>query len=144
MDMNTIALIKGLAGNGGGGSSLPTNPAQDGTYALQNTVSSGTSTLSWASGGSSGGGVMYVTVSRDMALDKNLEEIQTALDGGKVVMVKRESPSDGVFYCPLINTASYPEDPYYGVTFFGFQGGQGITFTFSNTTSPTDPLVYQE
>lgn len=98
-------------------------------------------------GGSSGGGVLYVTVSQgEMALTKNLEEIQTALDSGKVVMFKRESPSDGVFYCPLINTASFPdpEDAYYGVTFYDFGVGAGQKITFRNTTSPTDPLVYEE
>lgn len=95
-------------------------------------------------GGSSGGGVLYATVSRDMVLDKNLEEIKAALDGGKVVMLKRESPNDGVFYCPLFKTAYFPEDPYYGVTFYDFGTGGGQEATFSNDTSPTDPLVYQE
>lgn len=89
-------------------------------------------------GGSSGGGVLYVTAS-NTTLDKNLEEIQTALDGGKVVMFKRESQSDGVFYDPLILTASLPEDPYYGVTFYDFRLKQELSFY--NTTGPTDPLV---
>ena len=94
-------------------------------------------------GGSSCGGVLYITAS-NMTLDKNFEEIQTALDGGKVVMIKRESPSDGVFYGPLINTVSFPEDPYYCVTFYDFGVGTGQKATFSNTTGPTDPLVYEE
>jgi hypothetical protein len=94
-------------------------------------------------GGSSGGGVLYVTSSKDtMTLSKNLEEIQAALDGGKVVMLKRESPSDGVFYAPLFKTVSLPEDPYYGVAFYDFYYTQNVVF--SNTTSPTDPLVYEE
>lgn len=94
-------------------------------------------------GGSSGGGVMYVTNNQDtMTLDKNLEEIQTALDGGKVVMLKIESQSNGVIYFPLSRAASYPEDPYYGVSFFNFAVKQEMTF--SNATSPTDPLVYEE
>lgn len=90
MDMNTIALIKGLAGNGGGGSSLPTNPAQDGTYALQNTVSSGTSTLSWASGSS--GGVLVVTITNG-TLDKTWQEIYDAMQNGVVVLQYDNPPT---------------------------------------------------
>ena len=87
--MNTIALIKGLAGKGGGGSSLPTTPAQDGTYNLQNTVSSGTGTLSWASGGSSGGGVLVVgtTVSENRVIcDKTCKEMWDAMKTGGVLV----------------------------------------------------------
>ena len=94
MDMNTIALIKGLAGNGGGGSSLPTNPAQDGTYALQNTVSSGTSTLSWASG-SSGGGVLVVHQDENGTLDKTWQEIH---DGMPAVIIADDG-DDRYAYC---------------------------------------------
>lgn len=66
-----------------GGSDLPTDPAQDGTYNLQNTVSSGTSTLSWASGGSSGG-VLVVNVTYDeetltYTADKTAGEIINAM-----------------------------------------------------------------
>lgn len=95
-------------------------------------------------GGSSGGGVLYVTLSQDMALDKNLEEIQTALDGGKVVMLKTESPDDGVFYSPLtgIYSSPDPEYAYYNVRFYSFSMAQeGV---FSNRTSPTDPLVLED
>lgn len=106
-----IALAKTFGGGGGGG------------------------------GGSSGGGVLYVTASQDMVLDKNFEEIQTALDGGKVVIHKIETQSDGVLYAPLIAAASYPEDPYYSVTFYHFGLRQEISF---GNTSPTDPLVYEE
>lgn len=61
-----------------GGSDLPDDPAQDGTYNLQNTVSSGTGTLSWASG-SSGGGVLVVHVDDETgALDKTWQEIYDA------------------------------------------------------------------
>lgn len=96
-------------------------------------------------GGSSGGGVLYVTTDGiPVVLSKNLDEIQTALDGGKVVMLKHESSSDGVFYCPLIETAYFPEDPYYAVSFYDFGIGGGQKLTFGNTTSPADPLVYQE
>ena len=61
-----------------GGSDLPDDPAQDGTYNLQNTVSSGTGTLSWASG-SSGGGVLVVNVipegEESATMDKTWQEI---------------------------------------------------------------------
>ena len=63
-----------------GGSDLPDDPAQDGTYNLQNTVSSGTGTLSWASGGS-GGGVLVATIVYDngtIKTDKTWQEIHDA------------------------------------------------------------------
>ena len=41
------------------------NPSSNGTYLLQNTVSGGTSTLSWTSGSASGGTVTSVGVSND-------------------------------------------------------------------------------
>lgn len=94
-------------------------------------------------GGGSGGGVLYVTASQDNStLDKNFEEIQGALDAGKTVVLKQESSDEGVFYRPLTRTFYYPEDPYYGVNFYNFVAKQEITF--SNTTGPTDPLVYEE
>ena len=61
LTINSESGALGWEEGSGGGSSLPTDPAQDGTYNLQNTVSSGTSTLSWASGGSSGG-VLVVNI----------------------------------------------------------------------------------
>lgn len=78
-------------GGGGGGSGLPDTPSTDGTYALQNTVESGTGTLSWASGG--GGGVLLVTLTYNendgtSVCDKTAIEIWNgALNG--VVMFKR-------------------------------------------------------
>lgn len=108
MDMNTIALIKGLAGNGGGGSSLPTNPAQDGTYALQNTVSSGTSTLSWASGGSSGGGALVVNVTGAYGVcDKTAGEMFAAFSKGPIII---NYDGEGVYeivYSCIIEGTSY-------------------------------------
>ena len=103
MDMNTIALIKGLSGNGGGGgSSLPTDPAQDGTYTLQNTVSSGTGTLSWVSGGSSGG-VLVVNITYDegtgkYTCDKTAAEIWAANPDNRVVFVEQYE-GGSQFYC---------------------------------------------
>jgi hypothetical protein len=50
-DGTTITSNNGVwsAVGGGGGSSLPTDPAADGTYFLSNTISSGVSTKAWVS-----------------------------------------------------------------------------------------------
>ena len=99
--------------------------------------------LGGGGGGSSGGGVLYVT--QDMTtteLSKNLGEIQDALDAGKTVVLKRESSGDGVSYYPLTRTLYYTEGPYYGACFYYWTSKAEITF--SNTTSPTDPLVYEK
>ena len=80
-----------------GGSDLPDDPAQDGTYNLQNTVSSGTGTLSWASG-SSGGGVLVVkfTSGRDgWTCDKTYAEIVSAITSGTPVMCLTENSETG-------------------------------------------------
>lgn len=85
-----------------GGSDLPDDPAQDGTYNLQNTVSSGTSTLSWVSG-SSGGGVLVVHCSEEGTLDKTWQQIHDALLTGGAVCV---FPDQGV---QAITAAGYPD-----------------------------------
>lgn len=113
MDMNTIALIKGLAGNGGGGSSLPTTPAQDGTYNLQNTVSSGTGTLSWASGGSSGGGVLVVHMTWDgstATADKTASEIYNAAQSGVVAF--KEDDGEGYSAVGLLHSVRLDSGQY--------------------------------
>lgn len=72
---------------GGGGSDLPDTPAEDGTYALQNTVESGTGTLSWTSGGG-GSSVLNVTqtVADNVAtLNKTWQEIYDAFTAGAAV-----------------------------------------------------------
>ena len=131
MDMNTIALIKGLSGNGGGGgSSLPTDPAQDGTYTLQNTVSSGTGTLSWASGGSSGGGVLLVT-DTDGTLDKTAAEILTAFETNTVV-IKAAGEDDGT---PYIDAGVIVDAHVFGNDYsFGILMGNYSTYTASSGT----------
>lgn len=121
MDLVTLAVANALGGNGGGGSSLPTDPAQDGTYNLQNTVSSGTGTLSWASG-SSGGGVLVVheTISEGThTLDKTWKEISDAANAGTIIyfisqtegdegyiMYAQRIMYDGVAYCSYFSSIS--------------------------------------
>ena len=128
-----VALAKGLGGSGGGGSSLPTDPAQDGTYNLQNTVSSGTGTLSWASGGSSGGGVLVVT-DNDGTLDKTWQEIY---DGGFCV-IKTGSDSD-ITYMPIIN--AFYDDNEYGVGAL-YTAGETPVEIFFIASSPSGYPVY--
>ena len=138
MDMNTIALIKGLAGNGGGGSSLPTNPAQDGTYALQNTVSSGTSTLSWASGGSSGG-VLVVEFDNDGNLDITAGELFSAAQAGYVV-VKGASENLGNVVLPLV-AATNKEGYDFAIGFF--DGYEFTTWFYHAALSTQKPSFHE-
>lgn len=118
-----IALIKAMGGSGGGsslpsvsstdngdvltvvngawdkaapsgGSDLPDTPAQDGTYTLQNTVSSGSGTLAW-------GADMFFELHLDeetWAFDKTWQEIYDALSAGKVGFFPM------VYYAPEDNT----------------------------------------
>ena len=74
----------------GGDSGLPDTPGTDGTYALQNTVESGTGTLSWASGGG-GGGAMLVPLTlhpnmQNLISSKSFQEIKEAYSGGQPVI----------------------------------------------------------
>ena len=108
-----VALAKGLGGSGGGGgSSLPSDPAQDGTYNLQNTVSSGTGTLSWASGSS--GGVLVVNVSYDYdtdvyTCDKTASKMWSAFTTGIIVF---SLSADGTEQKSVCTMASYGVDGY--------------------------------
>ena len=79
-----IAAIAEMFSNMTGGA-LPDDPSTDGTYALQNTVSSGTGTLSWASGGSSGG--VLVVHDTDGTLNKTFKEINDASNSGCLIVV---------------------------------------------------------
>lgn len=106
---------------GGGGSGLPDTPGTDGTYVLQNTVESGTGTLSWASGGSSGGGVFLVTINYDESenadvLDKTWQEIHDAfvIDGKQVVFTFATDPlyPDFHSYYTLISVTHEESNPY--------------------------------
>lgn len=106
-----------------GGSDLPDDPAQDGTYNLQNTVSSGTGTLSWASG-SSGGGVLVVNVDmQTRTLDKTWKEISDA-PFAVVRFPHPEMSGTAIAYNPItyiISGSTYKvrfNDPAYGVTEF--------------------------
>lgn len=139
MDMYTIALIKGLIGNGGGGSSLPTDPAQDGTYNLQNTVSGGTSTLSWASG-SSGGGVLVVNGTWDdegttCTLDKTWQEIH---DGGFGVVAS--DVGDGIGYYYISSISSMPFSGQYVVSACSLSSEGVSQLNFSTNSASGYPV----
>ena len=125
---------------GGGGSSLPDNPAEDGTYVLQNTVSGGTDTLSWASGGSSGGGVLVVhseyeeweesgTWKWKETLDKTATELASA---DFVVLDYRPNPIEAglwrISYLCRVNVPSeYELNPKWGFVFTGtYKDGDDI------------------
>lgn len=111
-----IALIKAFGGGGGGGgSSLPTDPASDGTYVLENTVSSGTGTLSWGSGGGGGGGILIVH-DTEGTLDKTYAEIKAAL---AAVIV---TATNDLWY-----PVKYDEDSGYMVTVMGQGFGGSLT-----------------
>lgn len=106
-----------------GGSDLPDDPAQDGTYNLQNMVSSGTGTLSWASGGSSGGVLVVhleTTDGETWSSDKSRAEILTAMSNGPVFL------SIGVGLGVLNKDPDYPE--IYGavITVEPALGGGGL------------------
>lgn len=139
-----IALIKALVGSGGGGSSLPTDPAQDGTYNLQNTVSSGTSTLSWASGSSSGG-VLVVTphVEEDgktgdyEILDKTWQEIHDA----DYFVVKRNE--NGMLYYLAPGIVANIEGMGYVVMVAKYDGEGTTPYAYTAETANGYP-VYSE
>lgn len=90
-------VLRSLLNNLDSGINLPDNPAQDGTYNLQNTVSSGTGTLSWASGGSSSGVlVVKFTSDRDgWTCDKTYAEIVSAITSGTPVMCLTSNSETG-------------------------------------------------
>ena len=95
--------IDGFTG-GGGGSSLPTDPASDGTYVLENTVSGGTGTLSWGSGGGGSGSVVNVPISVETVDDTTTytlgltwAEIDELTDAGAVLYHKTTADTEDFF-----------------------------------------------
>ena len=94
-------VLRSLLNNLDSGTSLPDDPAQDGTYNLQNTVSSGTGTLSWASG-SSGGGVLVVHEDENKALDKTWQEIHDAMLQGLVVISSTDGDNSFLTVCTQV------------------------------------------
>ena len=94
-----------------GGSDLPDTPGTDGTYALQNTVSSGTGTLSWASGGGGGSLVVNVTFPHDIrTCDKTAAEIWAAAQSGHVAFLYEGS---GTYYIdPLVQAIKWSGGSY--------------------------------
>ena len=110
-------VLRSLLNNLDSGINLPDNPAQDGTYNLQNTVSSGTGTLSWASGGSSSG-VLVVNVIPEgegegkVTMDKTWQEIydapfsvarvQTGQTGATLCQIYDIGQQDSEYYVSII------------------------------------------
>lgn len=109
---------------GGGGSGLPDTPGTDGTYSLQNTVESGTGTLSWAPGGSSGG-ALYVHSGVGDALDTTWQDIKDAFDGGRPVILAGAT-------LEYLSSISYDDYGYY-VTFFTQLGYSAYTAETANS-----------
>ena len=115
-----------------GGSDLPDDPGTDGIYTLQNTVSSGTGTLSWESGGS-GGGVLVVNATwGDTAatLDKTWQEIK---DGGFGVVVSQMGDNE-VAYHPIIGVLSALGQYKVRVIYDGENGLEIILFTVNSAS----------
>lgn len=71
-------------GGGGGGSGLPDTPGTDGTYALMNTVESGTGTVSWVK-------PLVVTTTNYGPMSSTYQEICDAHRSGRTVIVLDES-----------------------------------------------------
>lgn len=107
-------IAEANAGGGGGGSGLPDTPGSDGTYALQNTVESGTGTLSWASGG--GGGGLLVTLTypteTEYVCDKTAKEMWDVVQNGGAVVIKH-TYNNGMTLNALMQ-ADKTSDGHYG------------------------------
>lgn len=116
------------------GSDLPDDPAQDGTYNLQNTVSSGTGTLSWASGGSSGGVLVVNQTWNDdwttATLDKTWQEIHDA----DVVIVRDASDEPTVMWFPVVSAYEVVGEKPYGVSAWDFSNEQAQTYYASSAS----------
>ena len=125
-------VLRSLLNNLDSGTSLPDDPAQDGTYNLQNTVSGGTGTLSWASG-SSGGGVLVVHADENGTLDKTWAEINTAAQTGPVILY--DAPS--VSY--LVAVADGGEGEYLAAFFGSFGASIDEYTTNSESGYPAAP-----
>lgn len=80
-DGDVLTVVEGAWAKAapGGGSDLPADPSTDGTYTLQNTVSSGSGTLAWGAGN-------IIVVHDNETLDKTWQEIHDYLAAGKVVI----------------------------------------------------------
>lgn len=132
--------IDGFTGGGGGGSSLPTDPGTDGTYVLENTVSSGTGTLSWGSGGGGGGSVVNVPITVETAEDETLytlgltwAEIDELTDAGAVLYHKVTAESAGLNNALEAGNILYlnkvwPYDTDYAVMFIDALGSYDFQF----------------
>lgn len=122
------------AGGGGGGSGLPDTPGTDGTYALQNTVESGTGTLSWVK-------PLVVTSTDYGPMSSTYQEISDAFRSGRPVILFIE-PSGELEYriastCANIVTVSEDEEnDTYRVLFVADGGNISCYTAFSRNDYP--------
>lgn len=121
---------------GGGGSGLPDTPGTDGTYSLQNTVESGTGTLSWAPGGGGGALVVNLTIdnSKNATADKTAAEIWAAAQSGAVLFTGSTANwlgYEGTFVRPLLEA----EYGYGGGGWYGFRISSAFDTLYAETGS---------
>lgn len=119
------------------GAELPDTPGTDGTYALQNTVESGEGTLSWASGGGSGGGALVVTLGDNYYPNETYAEIVAAADNGPVIL-KYAFNSNVTGYFPLVNSGWDGLNNCYQATFYDFVAGDRYTYMSDDGGAWTD------
>lgn len=127
------------APGGGGGSDLPDTPAQDGTYTLQNTVSSGAGTLAWVSGG--GGENLVVHMDADtFTLDKTWQEIFTAVSTG--ISASVSSAMDAVAeLCPIVKVFSGDDGYCVSAAAIDNTGYSSVVYTYIATTANDYPVM---
>lgn len=85
----------------GGGSGLPDTPGTDGTYALMNTVESGTGAVSWVK-------PLVVTITNYSPMSSTFEEISDALQSGRPVIIFEAND-----YSVISNAVTVSEDERY-------------------------------
>ena len=119
------------------GEALPDTPGTDGTYALQNTVESGTGTLSWASGGGGGeSGCVAIPITYaagHLYLDASYNDIIGYIEEGKAVFAVLAGDA-GYAQWMYVNSASGGGS--FAVNFMTYQygGAQQTVFTASSAT----------
>lgn len=118
------------AGGGGGGSGLPDTPGTDGTYALMNTVESGTGTVSWVK-------PLVVTVT-DVAMSSTFAEISDAHRSGRPVIVFIESSGEFNYSVSsnVLSVSADEDNDMYQVFLINESGNIGVYMAFSRNGYP--------